>query len=142
MSNIDNEAVQIPATFWHHLEDQEWDEAVELLSDEFDGFIPQTNETILGPIDFVNWLRLKLGPGKSTINNRMASYDVWDKTHEVALQILVTSDGQANERHNGDYFIVAFFTVDRDYLISGATMYYAAKTLLIDSLSDIGINVE
>ena len=67
-----------------------------------------------------------LGSAKIEIRNPMATYDVWDKTHEVALQIRVDLLRSETGKLSSSQFVLAFFTVDRDYLISGASIYFAA----------------
>ena len=126
MSKIDREATQVPTDFWHQVSDQAWDEAAALVAHEFEGFFPQTGEKVSGTASFINFLRRMLGSAQIEIHNRMASYDVWDKTHEVALQIRVESPGNETGKLGKSQFVLAFFTVDRDYLISGASIYFAA----------------
>ncbi|MBM4253800.1 MAG: hypothetical protein FJ146_17675 [Deltaproteobacteria bacterium] len=125
MSRVDDEAVRVPSNFWRYLGDHAWDQACALLAEDFAGYLPQTGSEISGSAAFVEFLRDKLGTAHITINNRMASYDVWDKEHEVALQISVEMLGASDHMQTRHQFVIAFMTVDREYQIRCASLYFA-----------------
>ncbi len=125
MGKVDEEAARIPSDFWHMLNDQAWDDAINLVSEEFEGYLPQTQEKVSGPEDFIELLRRVLGTAKIEIHNQMATYDVWDKDHEVALQIHVELLRVEPGTASRSQFILAFFTVDREHMISRADLYFA-----------------
>lgn len=125
MGKVDEEAARIPSDFWHMLSEQAWDEAENLVSEDFEGFLPQTQEKVSGSGNLIELLQRILGTAKIKIHNQMTTYDVWDKEHEVALQIQVELLGSKVEALSRRQFVLAFFTVDRDYLISRAILYFA-----------------
>lgn len=125
MGKVDEEAAHIPTNFWHMIEAGDWDNAKALVSDDFKGYLPQTNESILEPGNLIELLRQMLGKPKIQIHNHMASYDVWDKNHQVALQIHVETRGIEASMRSRNLYILAFFIVDRDYLITEISLYFA-----------------
>ena len=120
MSRADEASGRIPLVFLRLLMKQSWDQAASMVTDEFEGYLPQTSEQLTGPESFIGVLRLELAEAEVQIHNHQFSYDVWDKEYKVAVQALVTPRDGRSKR-----YLIGFFTVDREDMISGASLFYA-----------------
>lgn len=115
-------ATRIISSLWQHFNDQEWDQARELLDDEFEAVWPQSNEIIQGPDNFIELNRKYPGQHKIAPQNFHYHYDRWDKTDHVASEVLIettTADGKQQR-----LFAVSFFEIRDDKIIS-AREYWA-----------------
>jgi len=121
MSRADEASGRIPLVLLRLMMDQSWEQAAAMVADEFEGYLPQTSKQLAGLEAFIDVLRLELAEAEVQIhNNHQFNYDVWDKEYKVAVQALVTPcDGRPKR------YLIGFFTVDREDMISGASLYYA-----------------
>lgn len=118
-----DEAKSIVSEFWRHLNGKNWEEAREMLSEEFEAYWPQSREKIVGPDNFIELNRRYPGEHKIQIQNSHCEYDNWDHEYTVITQVSIESkmpDGKEMKLYG-----ISFFELDWEGLIKGANEYWA-----------------
>lgn len=114
-------AKQTCCSLYHYFDDQEWDKARALLSDDFEVYWPQSPELTCGPDEFIEINRSISVERISKIQNYMCEYDQWDKDFTVSVQIVIKA--KVPDGREAKILIVSFFELDRDGLITSLTEY-------------------
>ena len=109
----------------HLLETRQWDDARQLLSDEFEGYWPQSGERLVGPDQFIALNQAYPGERKFQVRNSMCQYDNWDLEFSVVTDVSVETNMLGGEMHKS--LVVSFFELDGDGLIKSVTEYCAAS---------------
>ena len=115
-------ALDTVINLWKHFDNQEWDKAKSLLSDDFKATWPQSKEKIISPNNFIEMNRTYPGSHKIEVLGTQHSYDVWEHVDEVTTQVFIQSkmpDGKKMELYG-----VSFFRIMDEKIIS-ATEFWA-----------------
>lgn len=107
---------------WTFFNDRKWDEAKNLLSEEFEAFWPKSKEKIIGPNNFIELNRRYPGTHEIKVLNNMYEWDQWEQTFSVSTQVSIHSKLPDNEELN--LFAISFFELDHEGLIKSATEYW------------------
>ncbi|MBK7963223.1 MAG: hypothetical protein IPK04_19785 [Bdellovibrionales bacterium] len=95
----DKTADQLVSQLWHHIKNQEWDQAKDLLSEDFEAYWPQSNEKF-NRDNFIEVNRTYPGTHKIEIMNVHSEQDQWDRVDTVISEVLIkstTPDGKEIE---------------------------------------------
>ena len=91
MRNESEQAKNTCCIFLHFLNDKKWEEACQLLSEDFEAYLPQLKEDIIGPDNFIELIRLNLDNHKIQIQDTTCEYDQWGKEFKVVTRVHIES---------------------------------------------------
>ena len=67
----------IAVKFWNHFHCKAWDQAKQLLTEDFEAYWPQSREKIVGRDNFIELNRIYSGDHKIEVQNVRSEYDRW-----------------------------------------------------------------
>jgi len=123
LSKADEAIAQIPSRLWRLFDEQRWDDAKELLADDFETFWPQTRERIRGRDNFIEVNRRYPGTHKIEFQDSNYVYDRWDHTYKVTTQVYIESkmpDGSEMK-----LYAISMWDVHSEGIITGAQEFWA-----------------
>ncbi len=117
-------AQDLVSRLWRHFNNQEWDQAKKLLSEDFEACWPQSNEKFTRD-NFIEVNRTYPGTHKIEVMNIHSEHDQWDHIDTVISEVFIKSkspDGKESE-----LFAMSIFEVEDDgeVLIRTAREYWA-----------------
>lgn len=108
----ENKSIDTALSLWEHFNNQDWESARKLLSDNFKAHWPQSKEIISGPDNFIDLNRNYPGIHKMEVFSVTAEHDKWDNSDTVITQVKINS--QMPDGKSTDLFAVSFFTIKED----------------------------
>ena len=85
------EDIEIASKFWRCISEQKWNEARQMLSEDFEAYWPQSKEKIVGADNFSAVNSNYPGTHKIEFLNHTSSYDVWDHSTTVITEVYIES---------------------------------------------------
>lgn len=114
--------INLPLQMWRHFNAKEWDSAQGLLSDDFEAYWPQSEETFVGAQNFIEVNRIYPGTHKIEIVDSHDSYDQWEHSHKVTTEVYIHS--QMPDGKEMKLYAISFFEVT-DGKITSLKEYFA-----------------
>lgn len=117
-------ADQLVSQLWSHIKNQEWCQAKELLSEDFEAYWPQSNEKF-NRDNFIEVNQTYPGTHKIEIMNLWSEHDQWDRIDTVISEVFIKSTSP--EGKETELFAISIFEVEDDgeVLIRSAREYWA-----------------
>lgn len=117
-------ADQIVYQLWHHINDREWDQVKNLLSEDFEAYWPQSNEKF-NRDNFIEVNRTYPGTHKIEILNVHSEHDEWEHIETVISEVHIESTSPEGKRT--ELFAISIFEVEDEgeVLIRSVREYWA-----------------
>jgi ketosteroid isomerase-like protein len=110
------EAIETAVGLWNLFNERKWDEARELLDDDFEATWPQSNEVIKGPDNFIELNRKYPGTHKIQVTDTRHSYDKWDHVDHVITEAFIEST--TPEGKEVRLFAISFFEIQEGKIMN------------------------
>ena len=103
------EALVVANNLWTFFNERRWDEARELLAEEFEAYWPQSNEKIPTPNKFIQVNREYPGTHEIQVISQHSSFDRWEMVAHVSTEVFIRSMNL--EGKEVSLFAVSFFEI-------------------------------
>jgi len=109
------EAIRIAVALWNCFRDGEWEEARQLLDDDFEAIWPQSREIIKGPDNFIRVNRQYPGTHKIEVTNTLHHLDRWDYIDHVATETFIETIHPDGKVHS--LYVTSFFEIQEERIV-------------------------
>ena len=114
MNKIDDS--ELPLQMWRYFNEKKWGAARELLSDEFEAYRAQSDETFVGPANFIEVNQIYPGTDKIQILDSHNSYDHREHNHQVTTEVF--SESKMPDGKEMKLYAISFFEITDGKTIS------------------------
>ena len=112
---LGEENVDIAIKLWNLFNEQRWDDARKLLSDDFEGYWPQSREKMSAD-GFIDVNRNYPGKHEGKVQNRFHEYDNWDHRSNVITVAHVKSEMPDGKKM--EFYATSVFEIEEERILS------------------------